>query len=94
MSPSERLHHLLLRLQPYAMLAIDLVVPVLLLGTIGRWLGKPEFGLALGFGLGILAYLRHWRKMDKQAADFTWLFGKVKPAQEVGQIEKLTEVQK
>lgn len=94
MSPSQRLLFSLLRLQPYAMLAIDLVVPVLVMGAIGRWLGKPELGLALGFGLGILAYLRHWRRMDKQAADFKWLFGKAKPAVETGQVEENRENQR
>lgn len=64
------------RLQPYAMLGIDLAVPVVVMSAVGHWVGKPEAGMAIGFGLGLLAYFRHWTRMDKQAVDFKWIPGK------------------
>lgn len=59
---------MLFRLQPVAMIVIDVVTPIVLMAFVGKLLGKYEIGLAFGFALGLFAYFRHLARGDVQPA--------------------------
>lgn len=63
-------------------MATDILAPIVIMAVVGSYFGRFEFGLSVGFGLGIWAFFKYWAKGEAAPVDFTGWFKRVRKDEE------------